>query len=153
MRQRQRCADRGQRRSPTRTPPKTAPFSFTVAGQHLRRCRCRRHADLHGRRRCPRWLSFDAATRTFSGTPANADVGPVTITVRATDGQAAFVEDQFVADGGQRQRRAHRGQRRSPTRTPPKTQPFSFTVRRQHLRRRRCRRHARPTPLPACPPG
>ncbi len=44
----------------------------------------------------PAWLSFDAATRTFSGTPANADVGPVTITVRATDGSAAFVEDQFV---------------------------------------------------------
>ncbi len=30
------------------------------------------------------------------GTPANADVGSVTITVRATDGSAAFVEDQFV---------------------------------------------------------
>ena len=44
----------------------------------------------------PGWLSFDAATRTFSGTPANADVGPVTITLRATDLAGAFVEDQFV---------------------------------------------------------
>ena len=44
----------------------------------------------------PAWLSFDAATRTFSGTPANADVGPVTITLRATDLAGAFVEDQFV---------------------------------------------------------
>ncbi len=43
----------------------------------------------------PSWLSFDAATRTFSGTPANADVGTVTITVRATDLVGAFVEDQF----------------------------------------------------------
>ena len=31
----------------------------------------------------PSWLSFDAATRTFSGTPANADVGALTITVTA----------------------------------------------------------------------
>ena len=43
----------------------------------------------------PAWLSFDAATRTFTGTPANTDVGTITITVRATDGSAAFVEDQF----------------------------------------------------------
>jgi Domain of unknown function (DUF4347)/Cadherin-like/Bacterial Ig domain/Putative Ig domain len=43
----------------------------------------------------PAWLSFDAATRTFSGTPANADVGTISITVRASDGSAAFVEDTF----------------------------------------------------------
>ncbi len=43
----------------------------------------------------PAWLSFDAATRTFSGTPANADVGTVTVTVRATDLAGAYVEDQF----------------------------------------------------------
>ncbi len=43
----------------------------------------------------PGWLSFDAATRTFSGTPANADVGTITVTVRATDVAGAFVEDQF----------------------------------------------------------
>ena len=41
----------------------------------------------------PAWLSFDAATRTFSGTPTNGDVGNVDITVRATDGSSAFVED------------------------------------------------------------
>ena len=27
----------------------------------------------------PAWLTFDAATRTFSGTPANGDVGPITV--------------------------------------------------------------------------
>jgi Ca2+-binding RTX toxin-like protein len=43
----------------------------------------------------PGWLSFNAATRTFSGTPANGDVGNVDITVRATDGSASFVEDTF----------------------------------------------------------
>ncbi|MCK7519851.1 MAG: hypothetical protein MZV64_20025 [Ignavibacteriales bacterium] len=70
-------------------------------------------------------------TSTFSGTPANADVGPVTITVRATDWQRAFVEDQFVADGGQRQRRADGGQRHRRPERPPRTQPFSFAVRRR----------------------
>ena len=33
----------------------------------------------------PSWLSFNAATRTFSGTPALSDVGTVTIKVTATD--------------------------------------------------------------------
>src|SRR5690606_29679532 len=34
----------------------------------------------------PGWLTFDANTRTFSGTPLNADVGTVTIEVTADDG-------------------------------------------------------------------
>ncbi|MGB8394743.1 MAG: putative Ig domain-containing protein, partial [Pseudolabrys sp.] len=33
----------------------------------------------------PAWLQFDATTRTFSGTPAAADVGTLGITVSATD--------------------------------------------------------------------
>ncbi len=33
----------------------------------------------------PDWLSFDAATRTFSGTPANADVANLNVSVLATD--------------------------------------------------------------------
>ncbi|GKQ59582.1 hypothetical protein QMTAC487_34430 [Sphaerotilus sp. FB-3] len=44
----------------------------------------------------PSWLSFDAATRTFSGTPANADVGALTITVTAKDGSNAAASDSFV---------------------------------------------------------
>ena len=32
------------------------------------------------------WLSFDAPTRTFSGTPLNADVGTTSVTVTASDG-------------------------------------------------------------------
>ncbi|MEQ1543170.1 MAG: putative Ig domain-containing protein [Novosphingobium sp.] len=35
----------------------------------------------------PAWLSFDAATRTFSGTPANGDVGTFNVTVTASDGR------------------------------------------------------------------
>ncbi|MFW6146026.1 MAG: putative Ig domain-containing protein, partial [Planctomycetota bacterium] len=43
----------------------------------------------------PGWLSFDPATRTFSGTPANADVGTISVTVTATDGSAASISDTF----------------------------------------------------------
>jgi hypothetical protein len=41
------------------------------------------------------WLSFNAATGTFTGTPLNADVGTTTVTVTATDGSGASVSDSF----------------------------------------------------------
>ena len=71
-----------------------APFSFQFAANTFH------DADAgdtltHTVIGLPAWLSFDAATRTFSGTPANGDVGVYTLTVRATDGSGAFVEDQF----------------------------------------------------------
>jgi hypothetical protein len=44
----------------------------------------------------PAWLSFDAGTRTFSGTPANGDVGTITVKVTATDGSSASVSDEFT---------------------------------------------------------
>ncbi|MES2793790.1 MAG: putative Ig domain-containing protein [Planctomycetota bacterium] len=46
----------------------------------------------------PAWLSFDAGTRTFSGTPANSDVttSPLTITVTATDTSLASVSTTFA---------------------------------------------------------
>ncbi|PLY35199.1 Ig family protein, partial [Pectobacterium carotovorum] len=37
----------------------------------------------------PSWLSFNPATGTFSGTPANGDVGSLSIRVTATDGSNA----------------------------------------------------------------
>ncbi len=43
----------------------------------------------------PAWLSFDATTRTFNGTPANADVGSLSVRVTATDGSAANVSGNF----------------------------------------------------------
>ena len=42
----------------------------------------------------PGWLSFDASTRTFSGTPAASDVGTVSVKVTASDGTAS-VSDTF----------------------------------------------------------
>ena len=38
---------------------------------------------------------FDAATRTFSGTPLNGDVGTITVTVTADDGNGGTVSDTF----------------------------------------------------------
>jgi hypothetical protein len=44
----------------------------------------------------PAWLSFNAGTRTFIGTPAAGDLGPTTIRVTANDGQGNTVFDDFV---------------------------------------------------------
>ncbi|WP_454868503.1 calcium-binding protein [Pseudomonas farris] len=43
----------------------------------------------------PTWLSFDAKTRTFSGTPGNDAVGNVAIRVTATDKAGLSVSDSF----------------------------------------------------------
>ncbi|PUA26334.1 MAG: hypothetical protein B0W54_23945, partial [Cellvibrio sp. 79] len=52
-------------------------------------------AQLAGGGALPSWLSFDAATRTFSGIPANGDVGTVSINVIADDGNGGTVTDTF----------------------------------------------------------
>ncbi|WP_198378980.1 putative Ig domain-containing protein, partial [Neoroseomonas rubea] len=44
----------------------------------------------------PAWLSFDPATRTFSGTPANDDVGTLAVRVIATDGSGSSASDDFT---------------------------------------------------------
>ena len=43
----------------------------------------------------PGWLTFDPATRTFTGTPAASDSGTVRVTVTANDGRAT-VSDEFA---------------------------------------------------------
>ncbi|MCL6376362.1 tandem-95 repeat protein [Pectobacterium brasiliense] len=43
----------------------------------------------------PGWLTFNAATGTFSGTPGNTDVGSLSIRVTATDGSNASVHTDF----------------------------------------------------------
>ncbi|MCE2829245.1 MAG: putative Ig domain-containing protein [Sphingomonadales bacterium] len=43
----------------------------------------------------PAWLSFNAATRTFSGTPLRGDVGTVSVRVTATDSGVLSVSDLF----------------------------------------------------------
>ncbi len=44
----------------------------------------------------PAWLVFDPATRRFSGTPDDVGTGSLSIRVRATDGQGAWVSDDFI---------------------------------------------------------
>ena len=43
----------------------------------------------------PSWLVFNAATRTFSGTAGNSDVGTISVKVTATDGSLASIFDTF----------------------------------------------------------
>ena len=44
----------------------------------------------------PAWLSFDAATRTFSGTPLNTDVGTLQLEVKAADAAGLAASDVFT---------------------------------------------------------
>ncbi|MDH5534619.1 MAG: putative Ig domain-containing protein, partial [Betaproteobacteria bacterium] len=44
----------------------------------------------------PAWLAFNAATRTFSGTPLQADVGTINVKVTATDGGGLSAADTFA---------------------------------------------------------
>jgi len=44
----------------------------------------------------PSWLSFNAGTRTFSGTPLNANVGSATVRVTARDAAGLTVSDDFI---------------------------------------------------------
>lgn len=52
-------------------------------------------AQLAGGGALPAWLSFDQVTRTFSGTPVNADAGTLSIEVTANDGNGGSVSDTF----------------------------------------------------------
>ncbi|MCK7519847.1 MAG: putative Ig domain-containing protein [Ignavibacteriales bacterium] len=109
-----------------RTPPRTQPFCFQFAANTF--------ADVdvgdtltYSATGVPSWLTFNAGTRTFSGTPdqrrcrSGDDHG-----TRHRSGRAVG-RRPVRRDRGQRQRRADGGQRRSPTKRPPKTQPFSFS--------------------------
>jgi Ca2+-binding RTX toxin-like protein len=43
----------------------------------------------------PAWLSFNSVTRSFSGTPANANIGVIEVSVVATDSKGATASDSF----------------------------------------------------------
>jgi len=53
-------------------------------------------ATLAGGGALPAWLSFNAATGTFSGTPLIGNVGPVTVRVTASDGTASTFDDFVI---------------------------------------------------------
>ena len=49
----------------------------------------------------PSWLTFDADTRTFTGTPSSSDTGGIKINVTATDTSNATVSDTFYVTFGE----------------------------------------------------
>jgi hypothetical protein len=53
-------------------------------------------ATLEGGGPWPAWLTFDAANRTFGGTPTSADVGTIAVRVTATDAGGATAHDAFL---------------------------------------------------------
>ncbi|WP_265991427.1 putative Ig domain-containing protein [Larkinella insperata] len=53
-------------------------------------------ATLDNNSALPAWLSFNASTRTFSGTPTSANPASLSIKVIASDGKGGSVSDSFV---------------------------------------------------------
>ena len=53
-------------------------------------------ATLAGGGALPTWLSFNAATQTFSGTPTNSDVGDIDVEVTVTDSGSLTATDTFT---------------------------------------------------------
>jgi Ca2+-binding RTX toxin-like protein len=102
-----------------------APFEFTVAGDTF--------AELDGDAltysvdTLPAWLSFDATTRTFSGTPLQADVGAVGVRLVASDQAGLSAEDTFVITVADVNDAPVLAQPIA-AQTAAEDQPFSFTV-------------------------
>jgi len=69
---------------PNQTATVGTPFSFTFAANTFSDPDIGQTLSYSTGPR-PAWLSFNPATRTFSGTPANGDAGTVTVNVIATD--------------------------------------------------------------------
>ncbi|MBW4615538.1 MAG: putative Ig domain-containing protein [Desmonostoc vinosum HA7617-LM4] len=83
----------------SQTATEDAAFSFTFdantfididAGDSLNY-----KATLANGNPLPAWLNFNAATRTFSGTPTNSDVGTLSLKLTATDIAGVSSEDIF----------------------------------------------------------
>ena len=74
-------------------------FSFTIAEDTFNDVDARDTltytATLSDGSELPSWLSFNADTRTFSGTPVNNDVGTLNVRVTATDLAGESVSDDF----------------------------------------------------------
>ncbi|MDP2170096.1 MAG: putative Ig domain-containing protein [Rhodocyclaceae bacterium] len=77
-----------------------APFAFTVPQDAFRDVDAGDTLSLAATQAdgsaLPSWLQFDAATRTFSGTPANGDVGSVSVRLTASDVAGAQASQTFA---------------------------------------------------------
>ncbi len=84
---------------PDQDTDEDAPFSFQIPsgtfvdpeGELLTYV-----ATLSTNEALPDWLSFNVATRTFSGTPINGDVGDIQVRVRVTDTDNFTASDTFT---------------------------------------------------------
>lgn len=79
-----------------------APFAYTVPEDAFRDVDAgdalTLSATLADGSALPDWLTFDAQTGTFSGTPANGDVGSVSVRLTATDSAGAHTSQTFSID-------------------------------------------------------
>ncbi|MBD2410350.1 putative Ig domain-containing protein [Nostoc calcicola FACHB-3891] len=85
---------------PDKTTTENSVFNFTFAANAFNDVdlgdTLTYTATLDNGNPLPSWLSFNANTRTFSGTPTAANVGNINVKVTATDTAAAKVSDIFV---------------------------------------------------------
>lgn len=84
---------------PDQTATATESFSFTVASDTFSDANkgdsLTLSATLENGDRLPAWLNFNPNTGTFSGTPAEGDVGTISIEVTANDGHGGTQSDSF----------------------------------------------------------
>lgn len=77
-----------------------APFAFTIPQEAFRDVDVGDTLTLSATQAdgsaLPTWLRFDAATRTFSGTPVNGDVGSVSVRLTASDVAGASASQTFA---------------------------------------------------------
>ena len=82
------------------TTPEDSEFSLTIAENTFTDADAEDSltysATLANGNELPDWLSFDADTRTFSGTPLTQDVGNLEVEVTATDNSGAKISDRFT---------------------------------------------------------
>ena len=98
---------------PTKRPPKTgkavaaqkvnekSPLNFALpdsAFTNPDNVALNYTATLADGKALPKWLHFDAAKRTFSGTPGNDDVGNLSIRVTANDGRGGSAAQNFALE-------------------------------------------------------
>ncbi|UVC10698.1 putative Ig domain-containing protein [Rhizobium sp. TH2] len=80
------------------TAPEDAPFTFQIPADLFSDFEgdAFTYSALVNGTDLPDWLHFDDATRTFTGTPANGDVGPLTVTVIVSSNNGAQTSNTFV---------------------------------------------------------
>lgn len=83
---------------PDQTATESSAFSFQFASNAFTDAdgdTLTYSATLSSGAALPAWLTFTAGTRTFSGTPANGDIGTISVKVTANDGKGGTVTDTF----------------------------------------------------------